>query len=91
MLIGRDEISQELEVLAKKPSSIAIVGLPGTGKRHTAKTLSKSILCGCDNCSVCSRIDRDIFPDVVYFASEKKKFPVFRLGLPWSPLRKVRR
>lgn len=46
-------------------------GPDGVGKKFTAKAFAQSVLCqntetkGCGVCSVCSRIERDIHPDVM--------------------------
>jgi len=46
-------------------------GPDGVGKKFTAKAFAQSVLCqnteikGCGVCSICSRIERDIHPDVM--------------------------
>lgn len=52
------------------PHAIMIEGQPGSGRKTYARLLASAILCGeeqppCGQCSHCSKIEKDIHPDVI--------------------------
>ena len=82
-----DVLSQEKAVLILKnfistkrlPQSIIFYGPRGVGKFLTAKSMAKYFLClnidekkrGSDDCSICSRIEKEIHPDYLVVRTEK--------------------
>lgn len=71
-LYGKDRLVELLEETAgenRLSHAILISGERGSGRRTMAKFIAKQFMCGavpCENCNVCSRIDMDYHPDVIY-------------------------
>jgi DNA polymerase III delta' subunit len=61
-------INVSKKIKQSNPSFI-FTGIKGTGKKHTAIEVAKNVICNqtpaCQTCSECTRIERQIHPDIV--------------------------
>lgn len=71
-LYGKEKLVSLLTDTAAEnrlPHAILLTGEKGSGKRVMAKFIAKQFLCGaepCGHCHVCSKVDSDGHPDVIY-------------------------
>ena len=78
-IVGQDRAKAVLEQACTDPSAAyLLVGPPGVGKSAAAKIFAASIICDdtSTDCPVCSRVLRDLHPDVGFFQPEGFTFPV---------------
>ncbi|MCA1840462.1 MAG: ATP-binding protein [Actinomycetota bacterium] len=78
-IVGQDRPRAFLQAAADDPAdSYLLVGPPGSGKLDAAKVFAAAIVCPIrdDDCPNCSRILRDLHPDVSVFEPEGFTFPV---------------
>lgn len=71
-----------LEKASKRPTgTYLLVGPAGAGKRTAARALAAAFVCpaACGECHACSRVLRDIHPDVTVLQPEGYTFPVVAL------------
>ncbi len=75
-LYGKDKLKQQLDMTARSgrlPHAILLHGERGTGKRVMANYIAKLFLCGappCEDCAVCTKINTDAHPDVIFVKRE---------------------
>lgn len=75
-LYGKDRLAELLADTAAEnrlPHAILLSGERGSGRRTAAKFIAKLFLCGaapCESCSVCSRINAEAHPDVIWVRRE---------------------
>ncbi len=71
-LYGKERLVKLLEDSAGEnrfSHAILLTGERGSGRRTMAKFIAKQFMCGavpCESCGVCSRIDADGHPDIIY-------------------------
>lgn len=75
-LYGKDRLAELLSDTAAEnrlPHAILLCGDRGSGRRTAAKYIAKLFLCGaipCENCPVCSKINAEAHPDVIWVRRE---------------------
>ncbi len=75
-LYGKNQLKDRLDSIAAKgrlPHAILLHGERGVGKRTMARYISKLFMCGalpCESCAVCSRINSDSHPDIIFVKRE---------------------
>lgn len=75
-LYGKEPLAELLTDTAAEDRlshAILLTGEAGSGKRTMAKYIAKLFMCGappCDNCPICSKIDQDNHPDIIYVLEE---------------------
>lgn len=78
-LEGQPRARAILQAAAMTPGgSYLFVGLPGVGKTEASRVFAAALLCPdkCGTCNVCTRVLRDIHPDVSVYSPEGLTFPV---------------
>ncbi len=78
-LVGQDRVRAFLAAAAASPGdSYLFVGPSGVGKREAAWSFAAAILCAraCGSCSICSRVEQAVHPDVSSFEPEGYTYPV---------------
>lgn len=75
-LYGKEPLAELLTDTAAEnrlPHAILLTGEAGSGKRTMAKYIAKLFMCGappCESCAVCSKVDQDNHPDIIYVLDE---------------------
>lgn len=75
-LYGKTILTEQLDSIAEQgrlPHAILLYGERGIGKRTMAKYIAKLFMCGsppCENCNICSRINADAHPDIIFVKRE---------------------
>lgn len=78
-LLGHPRALAVVKNAAARPTgSYLLVGAPGGGKRNAARVLAAALICpeGCGECNACSRVLRDLHPDVTVLQPEGYTFAV---------------
>lgn len=77
--LGHPRALAVLKNAAARPAGTYLfVGAPGGGKRNAARVLAAALICpeGCGECTACSRVLRDLHPDVTVLQPEGYTFAV---------------
>jgi DNA polymerase-3 subunit delta' len=77
--IGHPRPRKMLESAARRPiGTYLFVGSAGVGKRNAARVMSAALICpeACGECNACSRVMRDLHPDVSVLQPEGYSHPV---------------
>lgn len=77
--IGHPRAKGVLRSAAARPTgTYLLIGAPGGGKRNAARVLAAALVCpqGCGECNACSRVLRDLHPDVTILQPEGYTFAV---------------
>ncbi|MGH2731530.1 MAG: ATP-binding protein [Actinomycetota bacterium] len=78
-LTGQERVRTFLEAAAASGGdSYLFVGGPGVGKREAARAFAAAILCprACGSCSICTRVEQAVHPDVSSFEPEGYTYPL---------------
>ncbi len=71
-LYGKTILKERLDAIASRsrlPHAIMLYGEKGSGRRVMANYIAKLFMCGappCEECSVCTKINADAHPDVIF-------------------------
>ena len=77
--VGHPRARRMLEAAARRPTGTYLfVGSAGVGKRSASRVMAAALICrdGCGTCSACSRVMRDLHPDVTVLQPEGYSHPV---------------
>lgn len=75
-LYGKNSLKERLDSIAARdrlPHAIMLYGEKGTGRRTMANYIAKLFMCGtppCEECPVCSKINANAHPDVIFVKKE---------------------
>jgi len=78
-LTGQARVEQLLRAEAEQPGrSLLFIGPPGVGKTQAARAFAAAVLCpeACGHCNICTRVLRDVHPDVHIYQPEGFTYPV---------------